>query len=221
MGADHIPAVPIGSRPRRIAVVARLALVVLAAVGSLALGVPWAHAHAELTLSNPAENAVLASPPTTLRLTFNEDLMPRFATLTVTMAGATPKKLRAKVEGRTMTASAPTGARAGRWVTAYRIVSVDGHVMTGSIRFTVRSATAGKSTAVPSPSLPTTGTPPAVPPAATGREVLLGAPAAGTGTASSASEGFGTAPSGLGWWVASGVCLVSSAVLAKLGRKRS
>ena len=120
-----------------------------------------------------------------------------------------------------MTASAPTGARAGRWVTAYRIVSVDGHVMTGTIRFTVRAATTGKSTAAPSPSPPTTGTTPAAPPAATGGEVLLGAPVAGTGAASSASEGFGTAASGLGWWVASALCLVSAAVLAKLGRKRS
>lgn len=222
MRRDQVSALPLGSSRRRTRVLARLALVALAAIGGFAFGAPGAHAHAELTSATPAESAVLASPPTTLRLTFTEDLMPAFVTVTLSVAGATPKALRVKVDGRTLTAPAPSGASAGRWVTAYRVVSVDGHAMSGTIPFTVRAASPARSTEVPSPPLPTTGTTTQpLPPAQTSVGALDGAPVAGEGSASFTSERFRTARSDLGWWLASAVCLVSSATLAKLGQKRS
>jgi hypothetical protein len=207
---------------------------VLAVVGALALAAPAAHAHAELTSATPAEHAVLATPPTTVRLTFTEDLMPGFAKVTLAVAGGTPKSLGVKIDGRTLTASVPTRASAGRWVTAYRVVSVDGHTVTGTIPFTVRTtsttpstprstaSSTATSTAAPSPSLPTTGaTPAAAPPAGSGDEAPLGAPVSGPVTASSGSKGLGTAPSDLGWWVASAMFLVAAAAVAKPGQKRS
>jgi methionine-rich copper-binding protein CopC len=204
--------------------------VVLAVVGALALAAPAAHAHAELTSATPAEHAVLATPPTTVRLTFTEDLMPGFAKVTLAVAGDTPKALGVKIDGRTLTASVPTRASAGRWVTAYRVVSVDGHTVTGTIPFTVRTTSTTPSTprstatspAAPSPSLPTTGsTPAAAPPAGSGDEAPLGAPVSGPVTASSVSKGLGTAPSDLGWWVASAMFLVAAAAVAQLGQRGS
>jgi methionine-rich copper-binding protein CopC len=196
--------------------------VVLAAMGALVLGVPGAHAHAELTSSSPTENAVLASPPTTVRLTFNEDLMAGFAMLTVAVGKSTPQAVRAKVDGRTLTAPVPAGKTAGRWVVTYRIVSADGHVMSGILPFTVRAASPARSTTgsttTPPPEPPATETP-TLPSARVGSD-LRGAPVTGQ-AAASASEDSGASAAGLGWWAASAACLVSSAVLALRGRRRS
>jgi methionine-rich copper-binding protein CopC len=200
--------------------------VVLAALGALAFAVPEAQAHAELTSSTPAESAVLASPPTTLRLTFTEDLMPGFAQLTLTVARAAPKSLPVKIDGRTLTVSVPTAAAPGRWVAAYRVVSVDGHAITGTIPFTVRTATTATSTATsaagPASSLRTTRrAPDPLPSAQAAGEAPLAGQVVEPAALSSAAKGSGTAPSDLAWWVASAMFLVSAAVVARLGQKGS
>jgi copper resistance protein C len=220
--ADNNAAVTVGSRRvRRTRAVVRLLLGALAALGAFASALPAAQAHAELPLTSPSENAVLASPPTTVRLTFNEDLLADFAMLTVGVAKAAPRAVRPAVDGRTLTAALPASKSAGLWVVTYRIVSVDGHVMSGTVRFTVRAAAAATSTtgstAVPQPDPSPTEPTGTVPPSGAGVD-LRAAPV--TGQAPFAAEDSGSA-TGLGWWVASVLCLASSAVLAARGRKRT
>ena len=221
MRSARMPLVPLGIRNGNTRALVRLTLVLLALVGSVSLATPGAHAHAELTSAAPAEGAVLAGPPATIRLTFTEDLMPAYATLTLAVGDGAPKTLRGKAAGRVLTTTVPTGAP-GRWVTAYRVVSVDGHAMTGSVRFTVAAASTPAtvtSTPAPSPSDAATGPARTVPPAETGA-VLYVAPLAAPAPATSASAGFGSA-GGAGWWVASAMCLASAGALALRGRKAS
>jgi methionine-rich copper-binding protein CopC len=193
--------------------------VVLVAASAIAQGTPAAQAHAELTQTSPAENAVLSSPPTTLRLTFNEDLLSNFAMLTVAVGKGAPRAVRATVDGRTMTAQVPAGRPgAGRWTATYRIVSVDGHVMSGTLRFTVDPASAATSTPgrTPAPDATPTETVPPVTTTWPGAG-LAGAPAA----AATATPPAPSGSSGLGWWAASAVCLLSAAVLSLRGRRRT
>lgn len=195
-------------------------MVVLAA-GALGIGASVAQAHAELTQTSPAENAVLSAPPTSLRLTFNEDLLSNFAMLTVAVGKSAPRAVRAAVDGRTMTAAVPAGRPgAGRWTVTYRIVSVDGHVMSGTLRFTVSgtsaaAATAG-STSAPAPDPPATETAQPTPSSWSGVG-HPGAPAAAPAASSPAPSGS----SGLGWWAASAGCLLSAVVLSLRGRRRT
>jgi methionine-rich copper-binding protein CopC len=194
-------------------------VVVLVAAGAFALGTPGAQAHAELTQTSPAENAVLSSPPTTVRLTFNQDLLSSFAMLTVAVNKGAPRAVRATVDGRTMTAPVPAGRPgAGRWTVTYRIVSVDGHVMSGTLRFTVDPASAATSRPGPTPAPDATPTETAPPtPTTWSGAGLVGAPAAEPTASPPAPSGS----SGPGWWAAGAVCLLSAAVLSLRGRRRT
>lgn len=120
-------------------------------------------AHSELTSSTPAANAVLTSAPPTVRATFSDRIEPRFSKATLAVAGGAPRKVPVTVDGESLRASIPDNLRiSGAWKFAFRVVSVDGHPISGSIVFTVRPATASTSKAsTPTQTTPGTGTPPA------------------------------------------------------------
>jgi methionine-rich copper-binding protein CopC len=108
---------------------------VVAAMTAIA---PTATAHTALTASEPAADTTLTVGPARVSATFNEDLQPTFAAMTVVgpdgnLWSSGDPAVRGAVVG---VAVRPLGP-AGRYTVNYRVTSADGHVVTGSWSFTV------------------------------------------------------------------------------------
>lgn len=135
-----------------------LAVVSLLAV-HVVLGAGPAVAHAALVATDPGDGAVLDQVPQTVTLRFSEDIEPHFVAVSLRRDGATPERLSAGTDGAQITAEMPAmgaqSAGASRWQVDYRVVSADGHPITGSLRFTV-AATGGQEA-------PTSTAPPTTP----------------------------------------------------------
>jgi hypothetical protein len=123
---------------------ARAAALILSALLALP---PSAAAHALLAKSEPARRAVLSKPPPQVRLWFNERLEPAFSSLTVLdaagkpvtaaaaeVAGEDPKLLRL-----TLPPLAP-----GSYTVQYQVLSVDGHTVKASFKFSVKEPAAAR-----------------------------------------------------------------------------
>jgi len=99
----------------------------------------WAHAY--LTKAVPAQRAVLFAPPERVQLWFNERLEPAFSSLTVTdAAGATVDQGDTKVaadDPKLLTVGLKP-LIAGVYTVKFRVLSVDGHVVTNQYSFTIR-----------------------------------------------------------------------------------
>ncbi|WP_157693102.1 copper resistance CopC family protein [Pedococcus dokdonensis] len=124
---------------------------------------PPVAAHSELTSSTPGANAVVTSAPSTVRATFSDRIEPKFSKATLAVAGGAPRAVPVTVDGETLRVSVPDGLRlTGAWKFAFRVVSVDGHPISGTIAFTVRPAAAstGRSP-TPTPTASGSTTPPA------------------------------------------------------------
>lgn len=140
--------------------------------------VPSAHAHSELDSSSPAENARLQIPPREVRLVFNQQITAEFATLSLTVGDGQPRQLEPEVNGRRVVAEVPEAMEGGsagqmvRWQLGYRVVSADGHPITGRVDFravTAVSQPQGTAGAMP-PSPPARTAPPDPNPRADGGE---------------------------------------------------
>lgn len=133
-----------------IARVLRAAAVTLLAALALLLGTAPAFAHSRLISTDPVDGASLDSGPQQVSLTFNESLTPGFNTVTV----VGPDGLRYEagdvvLEGPTVsTGVAPLGP-AGRYEIGYRVISADGHPVTGSVAFTLTTPGTGTGVAPP------------------------------------------------------------------------
>jgi len=127
--------------------------VVLAVLAVGVLATPGA-AHARLTGSSPADGAMLEALPLTVRLTFSDPLDPHFVKVRVTGPQATgpqatgpqatePAIAEPVVEGPTVTVPMPLAGGAGSWRVDYRVVSRDGHPVSGGLTFNVTGAATG------------------------------------------------------------------------------
>ena len=118
---------------------ARACAFVFALVAFLATGAE-ALAHAALVASEPADGSVLASPPRAFTLTFNE---PVTALVFRLVAGGGSTTL-ANPSGRaaTLVVEAPEMPR-GTHVLSWRVVSLDGHPVSGAIVFSIGAPSAG------------------------------------------------------------------------------
>ncbi len=139
---------------------ALLRVVVCALVGAAPAltGMPVASAHTALISSDPAADATLTAGPATVSATFNEDLQPSFAAMTVVGPDANLWSAGdPRVSGAVVSVPLRPLGPSGRYAVNYRVTSADGHVVSGSWSFTVTTAT----TAVPGPaaSNETPGTP--------------------------------------------------------------
>ncbi|MDV6305572.1 copper resistance protein CopC [Rhodococcus cerastii] len=116
----------------------RLAVIAAAILTATALSIAPAAAHATLQSSNPAENSVLDAAPDEVTLTFNQTVSQNFATVTVIgsdgmdWAASDPV-----VDGGTVTVDLDGLGAGGEYTIGYRVVSADGHPITGSIPFQV------------------------------------------------------------------------------------
>ncbi len=124
-------------------------------VGAIALSVAAAlpaSAHDVLTGSDPADGAVLKTAPTTVTLTFDQTVQNFEPVMTVTgpngnqfQTGST------EVRDNTVSTAVAGSGPAGRYTVGYRVVSADGHPVTGSVSYTLDPAAAGTATGTPAP----------------------------------------------------------------------
>lgn len=93
-------------------------------------------AHAQLTSSTPADEAVVDAPPQALVMRFSEPV--RLTSVTLTLAGAAPLQIDSlPAETAAELSVAMPNLEPGRYVASWRALSQDTHVMSGEIAFTV------------------------------------------------------------------------------------
>lgn len=112
------------------------------ATAFLVLTAPSAvHAHADLTSSNPADGSALDVMPGTIELTFSEELLPDTVeiALTTESAGLLPN-LEFTTQGNTVVLPWDQTLPGDTYQVAYRVVSNDGHPITGAISFSYPTA---------------------------------------------------------------------------------
>lgn len=118
-----------------VALAAALYLVLVCAVGP-------ASAHASLVGSDPEDGAALDTEPTKVSIKFNEDVSTP-AQLEVTAPDGTAlADGDATVDGRTVSQTVQASGHAGTYTMAYRVVSADGHPVSGEITYDVTSGEA-------------------------------------------------------------------------------
>jgi len=94
-----------------------------------------AFAHSNSVDSDPADDARLETLPRVATVTFNEPVTE--AAFALTEPGGTVAKVKASIEGAVVSAALPASGPKGDYVLAYRVVSEDGHPVSGEIEFTV------------------------------------------------------------------------------------
>ena len=108
------------------------------------------HAHAELTSSNPADGSALAQTPETVELTFSEDLLVDTVEIAVTNSDQElVDNVVVSTVRNTVTTLWPTDLPGGEYRVAYRVVSNDGHPITGVIDFNYPETVVVEESAVP------------------------------------------------------------------------
>lgn len=113
---------------------------VLAAVFGLGLVTP-ASAHAELVRSTPANGARLEAPPPEVRLRFTESVnLIEGGMRLVGPGGATVTTAAPVSAGRTVTWPMPADLPPGSYVVTWRVISSDGHPVSGAFSFGVGAA---------------------------------------------------------------------------------
>ncbi|MGW6910050.1 copper resistance protein CopC [Streptomyces sp. NPDC054940] len=159
---------------------ARAIAVPTAALAVLAVAAPPAAAHTELDVSSPGARATLAGLPPRIALTFTDEMTQKHARVAVTGPdGESAASGEPEVQGRTVTLPLETGSPAGQYTVGYRVVSADGHPVSGSYTFTVKAAGSPN----PSPRAEQSADAPPSPAARTAQAGAVDEEASGTDTA--------------------------------------
>ncbi|WP_224301176.1 copper resistance CopC family protein [Streptomyces olivaceus] len=107
---------------------------------------PQAAAHTDLESSSPGADATLAGLPPRVTLTFSDPMTEKYAKVAVTTAdGTSAAQGEPQVSGQQVTLALNSTAPSGRYTVGYRVVSADGHPVSGSYTFTVKDRTAAAS----------------------------------------------------------------------------
>jgi copper transport protein len=104
---------------------------------ALVLGAPPAAAHASLISSDPAEGEVLAEAPDDVVFTFDERVSLIDGSIQVFDAAGEAVESSAAGEDEVVTADLPDELSNGTYVVAWRVVSADGHPISGSLTFSI------------------------------------------------------------------------------------
>ncbi|OAA24005.1 hypothetical protein UG55_103238 [Frankia sp. EI5c] len=153
-----------------------------------------ASAHSGLLRTEPGDGTALTAPPDRISLVFNEPVWTDYATVAVTDSG-----------GRQLTTGSPQviettlsvplqGAETGEYHVTWRVVSADGHPITGQFSFTV----AGSGAAAQQPTAASSAAAPGSPAG------QVASPEGGAGTAAATTPPvFEPAPpeEGENWWI--------------------
>ncbi len=164
---------------RRVAVRAAAAAVAFGLLALLSIGpmIAPASAHSKLVSSSPSEGAVRDAPPSQVEFTFDEELLQGTTVISINDdQGNSIATTPVEPIGKTISAPWPNGAAAGSYQVAYRIVSADGHPVTGAVTFSVAGAQPA-ATLEPAAAPASARTPESPPPTANvgvGRTVIIG-----------------------------------------------
>ncbi|WP_445502405.1 copper resistance CopC/CopD family protein [Microvirga sp. G4-2] len=102
-----------------------------------------ASAHAALVSSNPADGAVVETAPSNVELRFNEPIAPLMANL-ADAQGHVHRELPVAGHDTLLDIRLPADLPAGSHVLSYRVVSGDGHPISGSVVFSIGTSTTVK-----------------------------------------------------------------------------
>lgn len=139
------------------------ASLMLAALAVGALSPAPALAHSELTSSTPADSAVLRAAPRQVTLVFGESVQAGFSRIAVTGPDGSAAGAGAITTTGARLIQPISATEPGPYTVSYRVVSRDGHVVQGRLRFSVSPPPVSVSS-VPAPSPTAAGSPtPAVP----------------------------------------------------------
>jgi methionine-rich copper-binding protein CopC len=94
-----------------------------------------AFADAALKTTDPKDGATLTRLPDAVTFTFNEKLQQQFTTVKVTSDGAAVQVPAPRSDGPEVSQSLPETLPAGLYTVTYRVVSADGHPVSGKIGF--------------------------------------------------------------------------------------
>ncbi|MEV4098410.1 copper resistance CopC family protein [Streptosporangium saharense] len=122
----------------------RLLTVLLLASAALLSVVTPAQAHNVLIGSDPENGASLATAPERITLTFDQAVRQGFAQISVTGPGGTRwEEGKTTVSGEKVSVEVRPLGPAGQYVAGYRILSSDGHPVSGKVTFTLTAAGTG------------------------------------------------------------------------------
>jgi copper transport protein len=102
-----------------------------------------ASAHAELLRTDPADGAVLATAPSGVRLTFNEPVQVVREGLRIFGPDGEERELTGRAVDEVAVLELPERLERGTWIVAWRVVSQDGHPISGALTFSVGVPSAG------------------------------------------------------------------------------
>jgi methionine-rich copper-binding protein CopC len=112
--------------------------------------------HARIVSSTPADGSTVGSV-SEVTLEFSEDVNPDFVAVTVEGPGGHEASGKPSVRGREVTQALAAGVAAGEHVVTFRVVSADGHPVSGTVTFettqpaaTTPTSSASASTVSPS-----------------------------------------------------------------------
>lgn len=128
-----------------------IAVLTLALFGTIGLA-GAAGAHTDLTGSDPAQGGTLGVPPAAITLTFNEPVQNFEPVVALTGPDGQPYPTSPPVVDSAVVRSDVGGlGPAGTYTIAYRVVSVDGHPVTGQLQFEFAPANPPVTEALPAP----------------------------------------------------------------------
>jgi methionine-rich copper-binding protein CopC len=134
----------------------RFAVVLALVIAALVAGAGVASAHNVLIGSDPPDGASIATGPAQVRLTFDLPLRAGFTAMTVVGPGGSRwEGSPPAVTDNTVSVQVHPLGPAGVYQVGYRVVSDDGHPVSGSVHFTLTSA--GTGTPNPAPAAAPTG----------------------------------------------------------------
>lgn len=115
-------------------------------------GAPLASAHADLESSSPSDDASLASPPQRVVLRFDTPVDPAFSTVKVIGPDGRSHWEEGKpaTAGKRVTTELRSLDEAGWYAVTYRVLTTDGHPVSGTVQFALRE-TSETTTAAPQP----------------------------------------------------------------------
>jgi copper transport protein len=112
-------------------------LAILLSMLCLATGVS---AHASLVAAEPGDGIVLAAAPKTIQLRFNESVTPAVISL-IDAEGKTRDDATVRAIDQTIIITPPSNLPRGTQVVSYRVISQDGHSVSGSLVFSIGTPT--------------------------------------------------------------------------------
>lgn len=131
-------------RQRLTAVLAAALLVAAAPAGP-------AVAHNVLISSTPADGAVVPKTPAAVVLTFDEPAMAMGTQVLVSGPSGEVQQGRPRLVDNTVTQDLAAGAPAGAYTVTWRVTSIDGHPVSGTLAFRAQGAGADRPATVPAP----------------------------------------------------------------------